>query len=145
MSRENQFTRRQMLKFAGITAGIGAGAMLAGCNGSNEGESGGETPSGPVVLRVYDPSGHTRVTQAFAPRLDSLEGKKIAFIADDLWETDRTFSVIKELLEKMIPGIVIYTQDQFPHGTQTLNAANNGVAEMLVELGIDGAIIGNAG
>ena len=89
------FTRRRMLALAGSAM---AGAALAGC--SKTGPEPAPSPSTPerLSLTVYDPTGAMEITQVFAPRLDTLEGKTVAFISDDEWEAHRMFPMIAEYL-----------------------------------------------
>ncbi len=42
------------------------------------------------VLEVFDPSGLTEVTELHAPRLETLEGKRIGLLPDDMWQAHRT-------------------------------------------------------
>ena len=137
---EQGVSRRRAL---GMTAAAAFGAAaLAGCKKE-------ETPEPKPIdttttLEVYDPSGSLAITQLFTSRLDTLEGKTIGFISDNLWEDDRTFPVIKEYLENTYHCTVI-DQYNFPQGVEPLTAANNGIPEMLKEHGCDAAIVGNAG
>ncbi len=47
------------------------------------------------VLEVFDPSGLTEVTELHAPRLETLEGKRIGLLSDDMWQAHRTFPLIQ--------------------------------------------------
>ena len=135
-------SRRRMLQLTGVA---GLGAFLAGCAKEEVPVPEPAEADTTTSLKVYDPSGSVQVTQLFSPRLDTLDGKTIAFVADDAWEDERTFAVIKQLLEKNYPTINIITQDNFIHGIGAITAAKNGIPEKMKELGVDGAIIGNAG
>ena len=92
-------TRRKML---GATFAAGAAAGIAALSGCKQEETPvtpePATPATPepVKFKVYDPSGAMQITQMFAPRLDTLEGKTIAFVADDSWEDARMFPIIKQ-------------------------------------------------
>lgn len=128
---------------------VGTGIALAGCsqqsaqtteNTSTDGEA-----SAKVTLTMYDPTGGVEITAQFSPRLDTLEGKTLAFVSDDAWEDDRTFPLIQSKLESMFTNITIYTADNFPSGIAAITKNNNGIAEMMQERGVDGVIVGNAG
>lgn len=141
---ENGLSRRRMLQMSGMF-GIGAaGAMLAGCSGSGNGEPDPAPAPSTITLEVYDPSGSIEVTQTFTPRLDTLEGKTIGFVADEAWEDDRTFAMIKDYLEKTY-HCTVYWYDNWPKGIADITKVNNGIAEKMKAVGVDAAIIGNAG
>lgn len=95
-----------------------------------------------VTLEVYDPTGAFEVSQLFAPRLDDLNGKTICEISDNLWETQRTFPLIRSLLQKQFPTAKIIPYDQMPEATTD---ANSKIADALKKAGCQGAIVGNAG
>ncbi len=42
-----------------------------------------------VTLEFYDPSGTLEVTQQRAPRLASLEGRRIGFVSTEQWPASR--------------------------------------------------------
>ena len=42
-----------------------------------------------VTLEFYDPSGTLEVTQQRAPRLASLEGRRIGFVSNEQWQAYR--------------------------------------------------------
>jgi hypothetical protein len=39
-----------------------------------------------VTLEFHDPSGRLEVRQPHAPRLDSLEGKRVGFVSNEQWQ-----------------------------------------------------------
>ena len=140
---EGNLSRRHALGLAG--AGVfGAGIALAGCKQEEPAPEPSPAPE-KVELTLFDPTGAIEITRLHAPRLDTLEGKTIGFVSDKAWEDERTFALIKELLEAKYPGINIITQDHFLQGIEEITKDNNGIAEAMKELGVDGAIIGNAG
>ncbi len=96
----------------------------------------------PVTLEVYDPSGAFEVTQLFAPRLDDLNGKTICEVSDNLWETQRTFPLIRSLLQKQYPTMKIIPYDQMPEATTD---AASGLGDKVKKVGCQGVIVGNAG
>ena len=141
MGATEGLTRRRMLQLTGI-AGVAGAAALAGCK-KEEGGEGGEPVT--YTWNVYDPTGVVEVSQHFTARLDGIDGKTIAFVCDSLWEDDRTFALIKEILETKYTGVTVIDQYNFPTSVQEITVENNGIAEKMKEMGVDGAILGNAG
>mgnify|MGYP001170054068 CR=1 FL=1 len=144
-NEEKSFTRRYALQMAGIA---GIGAMLAGCStnsGSSANSGTDSTKQKGTSLSVYDPTGSIEIVNLHAPRLDTLDGKTIAFIADDAWEDDRTFPEFGRLFAEKYPNTKIMTQDNFIHGIDALTMEKNGVPEQLQAAHVDAAIVGNAG
>ena len=139
-----ELSRRQMLATS-VAVGAAGMAALAGCK-QEETPAPEPTPVVPekVSFKVYDPSGAMKITQMFAPRLDTLEGKVIAFVADDSWEDARMFPIIKQYLEDTY-HCTVFTSDNWPSGVDNLTKDNNGIPELLHEKGVEGVIVGNAG
>jgi hypothetical protein len=98
--------------------------------------------AGPVTLEVYDPTGAFEVTQLHAPRLDTLEGKTICEVANGSWEYDRTFPLIRELLQNMYPTAKIIPYTELP--TASYEEIGK-VPEAVTAAGCDAVISGNAG
>jgi hypothetical protein len=106
----------------------------------------GETgPAGPVTLELYDPTGAFEVTRLFSPRLDTLEGKTICELYNGSWEGERTFPLIRELLQQMYPTVKFVTYDKFPMGTAAMTSEATKLGEVLQAAGCDAVITGNAG
>ena len=101
--------------------------------------------AGPVTLEVLDPCGAFEVTELFAPRLDTLEGKTICELSNDSWEAPRTFGLLRELLQEMYPTAKFVTYDNFPMGTGALTSEDTGMSELVKAAGCDAVITGNAG
>ena len=138
---ENGISRRRMLQLTGLsTLAVGMGALV-GCK-EKDLESPEPTATS-VTLKVYAPIGQTQVVNTFNPRLETLEGKTIGFVSDGIWQDDRTFPVIKEILEERYPGIKVITQDNFPIGNESM--ASQETVDKALEYGVDGVIVGNAG
>jgi hypothetical protein len=97
----------------------------------------------PVTLTVYDPTGAFQVTQGFAPRVPDLNGKTVCEVTDAMWESDRTFALIRQLLQKQFPTIKIVPFDQLP----ALNIAIDipGLEDAVKKAGCQAVIAGNAG
>lgn len=93
-------------------------------------------------LEFYDPSGTLEVTVPHAPRLASLEGKRIGFVSNEQWQAYRTLPRLKELLEKDFPGIQVLPIDAFPQGNALIG--NEETAALVKKSGVDAVIVGNA-
>ena len=133
-------SRRRMLQLTGISTLAAGAAALVGCKQEEE-------PAAPTTLTIetLDPCGSVAITQHFVDRLDTLEGKTIAFVTNDDWESSRTFPLLEELITKKFPGVTIIREDNFARGVNDITKDNNGIAEVMKEKGVDGAILGNAG
>jgi len=99
--------------------------------------------AGPVTLELFDPSGAFEVVDMHAPRLESLEGKTICEISNGSWEDERTFPLIRELLQEQFPTATFVPYTEFPVGTAEIQEP--GLDELAMSKGCDAAIVGNAG
>jgi hypothetical protein len=54
-------------------------------------------------MEVFDPSGATEVTADFADRLETLDGRKIGLVSNQMWQADRALALLKEQLEQRHP------------------------------------------
>ena len=95
-----------------------------------------------VKLEFHDPSGVLEVTQPHAPRLDSLTGKRIAFVSNEQWQAFRMLPMLKETLESDFPGVTVLPVDAFPQGNAVIGEEE--VAELVKASGVDAVIVGNA-
>jgi hypothetical protein len=82
------------------------------------------------------------VSASHAPRLPSLEGKRIGFLSNEQWQAYRTLPLIKSMLEDDFPGIAVLPIDAFPQGNA--NIGTEATAELVKRSGVDAVIIGNA-
>lgn len=94
------------------------------------------------TLEFFDPSGYTEVTQSHAPRLDTLENKRIGLLSNDQWQTYRTLPLVKTLLDKDFPNCEVLPLDTFPQGVA--NIASKKTIKIIKDSGVDAIIIGNA-
>jgi hypothetical protein len=95
-----------------------------------------------VKLEFHDPSGALEVTQPHAPRLASLEGKRIGFVSNEQWQAYRMLPMLKEMLEKDFPGITVLPIDTFPQGNALIGEEHT--AALVKKSGVDAVIVGNA-
>lgn len=89
-------------------------------------------------MDVFDPSGATEVSAAFAPRLPDLAAKKVAMLSNGMWQSDR-----------MLDALIGNLSRRFPTARFQLVAANEKVQadetiEALVKEGYDAVVVGNA-
>jgi hypothetical protein len=95
-----------------------------------------------VKLEFHDPSGAIEVAAPHAPRLATLEGKRIGFLSNEQWQAYRTLPLIKTMLEDDFPGIEVLPIDTFPQGNA--NIGTEATADLVKRSGLDAVIIGNA-
>ena len=94
------------------------------------------------TLEVFDPSGATEVLRLHAPRLDSLEGKKIGFISNDEWQAHRMLPLIADAIKEKFNNTEVIPFSEFPVGNSEIQLDKT--VQRAKELGIDAAVIGNA-
>lgn len=95
-----------------------------------------------MKLEFYDPSGTLEVTQPFAPRLKTLEGKRIGIVTNDQWQAYRMMPQLKSMLEADFKGIEVLPVDAYPQGNLLIGTEET--AKAVKKSGVDAVIIGNA-
>ena len=95
-----------------------------------------------VKLEFYDPSGALEVTQPHAPRLASLEGKRIGIVSNEQWQAYRMLPLLKSMLEADFPGVEVLPIDTFPQGNALIGTEET--AALVKKSGVDAVIVGNA-
>jgi len=96
-----------------------------------------------VTLSVFNPSGLTGASKfSHAPRLTELNGKTICELSNGLWEADRTFPYIRDLLRKKFPEINIVPYSALPVGSNEIDTEK--IGQLVAEKGYQGVIGGNA-
>ena len=94
-----------------------------------------------ISTKVYDPTGIVEATESHAPRLEDLKDKTIGELSDHVWEHDRTFALIRELLLKKFPDIKIIPYTELPN---VYGVEEDELIRKLEETGCDAVIVGNA-
>ena len=94
------------------------------------------------ALEVYDPSGATEVTKLHAPRLDSLSGKTIGFISNDMWQAHRMLPMLRDWLAARYPDATLVAESEFPMGNTLMDTED--AVDRLQARGVDAVIVGNA-
>ena len=101
--------------------------------------------------RVVSPAAERHVERIkMAPRLENLEGKTICELWNESFNSNVTFSTIRELLKKTYPGIKVVPYSEMPvHHTMedagVINEPSDTLIAALKEKGCDAVISGNAG
>ena len=95
-----------------------------------------------VKLEFHDPSGALEVTQPHAPRLTSLEGKRIGFVSNEQWQAYRMLPMLKEMLEQDFPGVTVLPIDAYPQGNALIGTEET--AALVKKSRVDAVIVGNA-
>ncbi len=60
-------------------------------------------------IEVLDPSGTIEISNFYAPRLTSLNGRTICMLSNHGWESDRMFPIIHAPATKEIPRCTNYS------------------------------------
>jgi hypothetical protein len=102
-----------------------------------------------VTLVVSSPVSDVAITQGNAPRFDTLNGKTVC----EVWATghygaDRTFPMIRRILQQRFPELKIVPYTEFPIGKPDISkrwAPLDKVAEVLKGKGCDAVLLGNGG
>lgn len=93
-------------------------------------------------MNIHNPTGATEIERLHAPRLGSLDGKTIAMLSDDMWQSHRVLPLLKEQLERRYPGVTVLPETDFPMGTGPMDSEET--ADLLQQRGVDAVIVGNA-
>jgi hypothetical protein len=163
--KENgQISRREFIKDAGLCAGcaaIGGAALLSSCAGKTLTETVTSTVTGPATTKtvtatatvtaapaaistpIFNPLGAHEILSLHAPRLSTLAGKKIAFLACDptKWQVHRTHPYIFAQIQKQFPTATQIPMQSFTMGT---GIDADSVAQAVKAAGADAVITGNA-
>ena len=96
-----------------------------------------------VNLEVFNPTGELEGEMGYAPRLKDLNGKTICEVSNRLWQADRTFERIRQLMQARYPDAKLRPYTEFPHGSLPIDT--DGIGERVKEKGGQAVIVGNAG
>ena len=97
-------------------------------------------------FEAYWPRGELQQrTRSLAPRLDTLAGKKVAQLWDELFKGDEVFTLLEEGLRARFPDISFVSWREFgsTHGAVEKDALLR-LPKRLKELGVDAVISGMA-
>ena len=95
-----------------------------------------------VLMEIYNPSGVIEIINFHARRLDTLRRKTIGELSDGVYESDRTLTLVRRLLQQRFPDVKIIPYTEFPIGTAEIDV--EGIEERVKAKGCDCVIIGNA-
>ena len=93
-------------------------------------------------FEFHDPGGSLSVSQPHAPRIDTLEGKRIGFLTNDQWQAFRMLPRLQSLIAADFPRANILPLDAFPQGNAEI--PKEATAERVKLADVDAVIIGNA-
>lgn len=95
-----------------------------------------------VQIEFSSPAGTVEITAHHAPRLDSMDGKRIAFLSNDEWQSTRSLPLLKQLFEADFPQAEILPIDTFPRGTNAIGQEST--IRLVLGSGVDAVVIGAA-
>jgi hypothetical protein len=95
-----------------------------------------------VKIEFHDPSGMLEVTQPFAPRIDTLAGKRIGFVSNEQWQAFRMLPLLRDLLKADFPTTELLPIDAYPQGNVLIPTEET--AKLVKQSGVDAVIVGNA-
>jgi hypothetical protein len=95
-----------------------------------------------MKLEVFDPCGTVPDAEQhrYALRLNDLNGKTIGEISNRMWESDRIFPLIRDLLKGKYPDIQFVPYTDLPSGLDNIQD-NEQIGEIVAAKGCD-AVIG---
>ena len=91
-----------------------------------------------ISVAVYNPAGIVETVNTHAPRLDTLSSKTLCELTNGMYEYQRMFPVIRELLQERFPDVKIIPYTEFPIGMTPIDV--EGIGELIKEKGGDGVI-----
>ncbi len=95
-----------------------------------------------VTLEFHDPSGALEVTLPFAPRIDTLDGKRIGFVSNEQWQAFRMLPLLRDLIKADYPTAELLPIDAYPQGNVLIPTEET--AALVQKSGVEAVIVGNA-
>lgn len=95
-----------------------------------------------ITIEFHDPSGALEVTQSFAPRINTLAGKRIGFVSNEQWQAFRMLPLLRDLLKADYPTAELLPIDAYPQGNVLIPTEET--AKLVKQSGVDAVIVGNA-
>jgi hypothetical protein len=95
-----------------------------------------------TTLELHDPTGGIEITRLHAPRLDTLDGKKIGFITNQEWQAHRTLPLLRSLIEADFPTAELLAVDLFPTGNEKISKQDT--IDRVTAAGVDAVVVGAA-
>ena len=96
-----------------------------------------------TTLELFNPTGAAEITELHAPRLDTLNGKTIGVLSNDVWQSHRTLPLVIKLLKERFPDSTVVPAEEFIIGMDAMNSEQ--AADLVQQKGWQAAVIGNAG
>ena len=93
-------------------------------------------------LEVRHPQGASEVTVLHASRLDSLAGKTVAMLSDDMWQSHRMLPLVREQLSAQYPDAIFIPETEFPMGSAAIDSEE--AVRAVKARGADAVVVGNA-
>lgn len=92
---------------------------------------------------VFTPAGSENGSNKYhyARRLENLNGKTVGEISNRLWESDKIFPLIRDLLKRQFPDIKFVPYTEFPSGTDNI-IDNEDLGRLVISKNCD-AVIGS--
>lgn len=79
-----------------------------------------------VSIEVYNPIGIIETVNSHAPRLNTLGGKTLCEMTNGMYEYQRMFPFIRELLQERFSDIKIVPYTEFPIGMTPIDVEGIG-------------------
>jgi hypothetical protein len=95
-----------------------------------------------AFLEVQHPQGASEVSVLHAPRLDDLDGKTVALLSDDMWQSHRMLPLVRERLKSRYPNIRFINETELPLGSAAID--RDSTVETILARGADAVVVGNA-
>lgn len=95
-----------------------------------------------TTLNLLNPTGDAEITRLHASRLDTLDGKTIGVMSNDVWQAHRTLPLVCEILKERFPEATVIPEESYIVGMRVI--PGDEAADLAKERGWDAVIVGNA-